>query len=87
MKRSFFIPHGKTFRPSIRNQNPETPAARGRHVGKATDFLWSPCFLKRIVLSRINAQARKPFREDRQKQNTRQERTCWVEKEDEFLRA
>lgn len=80
MKRSFFIPHKRTFRPSIRNQNPETPAARDRHMGKATDFLWSPCFLEQIVLSRINAQAGKPFREDWQKQNTRQEGTCRVEK-------
>jgi|GEM_PF-6478866 hypothetical protein len=56
-------------------------------MGKATDFLWSPCFLEQIVLSRINAQAGKPFREDWQKQNTRQEGTCRVEKEDEFLRV
>lgn len=82
MKRSFFIPHERTLRPSIRNQNPETPAAHGRHVGKTTDFLWSSCFLERIVLSRINAQAGKPFREDRQKQTTRQEGTCRVEEEE-----
>ncbi|PNC30421.1 hypothetical protein CXU17_06110 [Akkermansia muciniphila] len=50
-------------------------------------IFYPPCFLERIVLSRINAQAGKPFREDRQKQNTRQERTCRVEKEDEFLRT